>query len=173
MKRWGRRKGRRRVCAAVLALDIALAAALGLAFFLDQSRDAAQREALARDVGAAGVLDAAEREELYAQAAGEALGYVTLRSQISAREGTLYLDLSNDARSGYAVCVEIVLVQSGETIARTDRIEPGYFLQTLDMEAGLAPGSYHCLARCAFYAANGGAYLGSAARQVSLEVEQE
>ena len=169
-----RKAARRRLrgaCAALVLLDMALIVLLAWAVLDDRAAESRRRDALAQRIGADAAASEAEREEIYAQAVGEALDMVGMRSEVRASDGWAQVGLSNNAASAYAVQMTLVLAENGDSLGQTGRIDPGYYLEWFQLERELAPGSYHCLARCAFYAADSGAYLGSAVRQVLLAVE--
>lgn len=161
----------RRACVALVLLDMALIVLLVWAVLDDRAAESRRRDALAQRIGADAAANEAEREEIYAQAVGEALGMIGMLSEVKARDGWAQIDLSNSAASAYAVQMTLVLAENGDSLGQTGMIDPGYYLDWFQLERELAPGSYHCLARCAFYAADSGAYLGSAARQVLLAVD--
>jgi len=67
--------------------------------------------------------------------------------------------------------MELVLMDSRETILRTGVIEPGWHLKTCMLDKKLAPGEYYCIARCLFYTTDDNAYLGTTSRHVLLSVQ--
>lgn len=169
MKRWGR-KTLIRALVLFLLLDILVAAVLVLFVSRDRRARSLERDELAREIGVTADMGEEEQSERFALAVGEASRLVTLRSEPEVTGGEIALYLSNDEASSCAVAVELSLFESGEVLAATELIDPGWRLETLSLDTQLEPGEYPCLARCYFYTVEGNVFLGQTTRQLLLRV---
>lgn len=169
MRRW-KRKTLLAALALFLLLDILVALALGV--FIGRDRRAAQheRDALAHRIGVTENMGEEAQEERFAIAIGDVSRLVTMRSEPVVCDGEICLHLSNSAESSCAVAVELSLFESGEVIAVTDLIGPGWRIEMLSLETELNAGEYPCLARCNFYTVEENVYLGQSTRQLLLRV---
>ena len=154
-----------------LLLDVLAAAALLVFISRDRRSAHAERDALARKVGVTADMGAEEQEERFAIAIGDVSRLVTMRSEPEVTDGEIALGLSNSDKSSCAVSVELSLFESGEVIAATDLIDPGWRLETLSLANKLETGEYPCLARCNFYTVEGNVFLGHSTRQLLLRVD--
>lgn len=152
------------------ALDLALLGFLAVRIHADRTADYVRRDALAQWAGDDERLTEEAREELYARKTGEALAQTYVQGECKAKDGRILLRFSNGEKSECAVLLNLVLLDSGETIAETDLLDPGYHVESLVMRGELPKGSYECLAKLDYYWMANDAYVGSAARQVLLEV---
>lgn len=159
----------KRACIVFLAADIVVACALGaaLALYRRAGSDNSQRDALARQME----MSQSDWEEAYAQLLGDAHRAVSLRSEADVQNGRIGIWLSNEEENGSAVEMELVLLASGDVIAQTDLVDPGWHVETVQLDKQLAPGEYQCLARLHFYTMDGSRYIGATAKQVLLRVE--
>ena len=169
MRRWNRKR-LLTALAVFLLLDILAAAALFA--FIGRDRRAAHpgRDNLAREIGVTADMGAEEQEERFAIAVGDVSRYITMRSEPEVIDGCVALYLSNGEENNCAVAVELSLFESGEALAATDLIDPGWRLETLKLETELETGEYPCLARCNFYTVEGNVFLGQSTRQLLLRV---
>ena len=78
--------------------------------------------------------------------------------------------LSNGEENTCGVCIEVYLLETGEKIAASDTVLPGWRLEKLQLEKELAAGEYHCLVRCLFYTMDENISLGTTTRQMLLTV---
>ena len=153
-----------------LLLDVLAAGALAVFIGRDRRTIHAERDKLAREICVTDDMGAEEQEERFAIAIGDVSRYVTMRSEAEVRNGSAALYLSNDEENNCAVAVELSLFESGEVIAATDLIDPGWRLETLALETELLKGEHPCLARCKFYTVEGNVFLGQSTRQLLLRV---
>jgi len=169
MKRWGR-KTLIRALVLFLLLDILVAAVLVLFVSRDRRARSLERDELAREIGVTADMGEEEQSERFALAVGEASRLVTLRSEpeVTGRSAALYL--SNGEDNLCAVSVELSLFESDELIGQSGLIEPGWRLESLELDRELEPGEYPCLARCYFYTVEGNVFLGQTTRQLLLRV---
>ena len=169
MRRWTR-KTLITALALFLLLDIAAAAALGILIGRDRRAAHRERDELARKIGVTADMGAEEQEERFAIAIGDVSRLVTMRSEPEVSDGEIALYLSNGEENSCAVAVELSLFESGEVVAATALVDPGWRLETLELETKLDAGEYPCLARCNFYTVEGNVFLGHSTRQLRLRV---
>lgn len=162
-----------RICVGFLALDIALALAMGVALGVQRWQGERRQDALAAWLGADRAQSEAERQEIYAQAAGEALAQVSLDNECRAKDGGVRLNFANGSGSAFRVAAELVDLDTGEVIGRVGPVEPNHYVETVELDAALDAGRHFCIARCSFYWMENGAYLGSGAIQLLITVEEE
>lgn len=167
-----RLKRRRRLTtllALFLVLDVFIAGVLLRSIEHDRQASEAVRDAQAQKAGVTEEMTEEERAELLAIALGEAHSLMTLNSEPIVQDGRMALNLVNHKDSPCAVSVQLVRLDTNETLLETDLIEPGWYLEYADVQ--LEPGEYECLARCLFYTMDDKAYLGRTARQLLLRVQ--
>lgn len=164
-------RGLKIAIAAVVMIDVILLGVFALNQFSGNYKARQRRDALAKWIGDAPELTEEQRTELYNQAAGRALSYVTINSEATARDGRINLEISNRRENECAVGIEIVHLDTGEIIAETDLLDPGYCLKSVALRRELPKGRAECLVRMKFYWMNNDAYVGSGARQLLLNVE--
>ena len=162
--------GNKLLIAFFIILDLAIAGFLVYTVNRDDLPASDRRDALAVWIGDTGSLTPEAREELYSRKTGEALALTYVQGECEAKNGRANLRFSNGEKSECAVSLELVELDSGTTLARTDLLDPGYRLEGLDLVRLLSPGDYQCLAKLDFYWMVNDAYVGSAARQVLLTV---
>ena len=154
-----------------LALDIIIAAVLCVSIGRSRSDSAHRRDNLAQQMGLDATLSAEEQDRELTYALGEAARYVSLCSEVTAKDGRVPIFLSHAEESACAVSIELVLFDSGETIAATGLVEPGWRLEELELDRVPDKGQHQCLVRCAFYTMDGNVFLGNTAKQLLLTVD--
>ena len=169
MRRW-KRKTLITALAIFLLLDILAAGVLTVFIGRDQHAEHRSRDELALEIGVTEDMGEEEQEERFAIAVGDVSRYVTMRSEPEVSGGEIALYLSNDEASSCAVAVELSLFESGEVLAATELIDPGWRLETLSLDTQLEAGEYPCLARCNFYTVEGNVFLGRSTWQLLLRV---
>lgn len=169
--RISRRKKLLRLLAIFLVLDVCIASVLMGSIRKDQRESKSVRDAQAVKAGVTQEMTEEEREEMLAIALGKAHSCISLRSEPIAQDGVVELYLANREESPCAVAVQLVRIDTNEILLETDLIEPGWYLETAQMDVQLEPGEYQCLARCLFYTMDDNAYLGRTARQLLLTVQ--
>ena len=166
-----RRKRLLTLLAVFLVLDVFIAGVLIANIHSDKRKSESVRDAQAVKAGVTQEMTEEEREEMLAIALGTAHSCVSLRSEPVAQDGVVELYLANREESPCAVSVQLVRIDTNETLLETDLIEPGWYLETAQMDVQPEPGEYQCLARCLFYTMDDNAYLGRTARQLLLKVQ--
>lgn len=174
------RKAKRRrallivACLLFLIVDVAVFAVFGMSVQKDIEEIQEieeEREAQEEKLGVTQEMTEEEREEYIAQILGQAHRNVTLRSVMQAWDGKADVYLSNKEESPCGVALHLTLMETGEVIAQTDVLDPGWHIISTKLSRELEPGEYRCLAECLFYTTDDMAYLGSTARQVLLTVK--
>ena len=154
-----------------LAADLALTAFLAVKWREEYRANHIARDALAQWVGDTEALSEDERRELYARKTGEALAMTYVQGECKARDGRVYLRFSNQEEAECAVSLKLQVLDSGKTLARTDLLNPGYRVESMETLFALPPGQYECLAILDYYWMKNDAFVGTAARQVLVTAE--
>lgn len=170
-RRLKRRKKLLHLLMIFLLLDAIAAGVLIAAIRSDRKQTEAVRDAQAKKAGVTQEMTEAEREERIDTLLGQAQSFVTMHSEMTAKDGVVAIYLTNEQGSPCAVELELMLMDSREVILRTGVVEPGWYLKDSLMNKKLPPGEYYCLGRCLFYTMDDNAYLGTAARHVLLTVK--
>jgi len=155
----------------LLILEIVLAAALiipAVRARSDARSQAWEMQRIAEIVGDDPSLSEEERTQLYENAIGEALRCVTVRAFAGVNGDSMELYLCNDAQNVFSVSAELVLWDTGETIAATGRIDPGWYLETLHLDRLPEEGEHPCLVRLSFYLQDGVVCAGTGVRQMLI-----
>ncbi|MBR4039478.1 MAG: hypothetical protein IKJ11_05195 [Clostridia bacterium] len=165
-----RRKRLLTLLALFLLLDVFIAGVLVARIRADRLEHAAVRDAQAQKIGVTQEMTEEEREEMLAIALGEAHSLIALNSEPAVSDGRIALNLVNHKSNHCAVAVQLIRIDTNETLLETDLVEPGWYLEYAKLDVQLEPGEYECLARCLFYTMDDNAYLGRTARQLLLKV---
>lgn len=152
-------------------LDVAFAVFLVKEIRADVKKSADRQQELAEWIGDTERLPQEMRQALYAQMAGEALNHTYVQGECAVRDGRLNLRVSNDEESECAFSLTLVSIQTGEVLAKTDLVDPGYRVEGMEYLGSLAPGRHECLAKLEFYWIQNDAYVGGGARQVLVTVK--
>lgn len=158
-------------CAVFLLLDLLLAAVLAGSILGSSAKPERERDAREGSLYGSDMADELPEEFKRAQAAAAAAAKVTIDSEVTLTEGEIPIYLSNADDNDCSVSIEIVLMETGQRIASSGSVEPGWRLERLPAETKLDSGSHMCLVRCAFYTTQGNAFLGTAVKQLLLTVE--
>ena len=162
--------GLRRFCIAFLILDIAAAALLIFLFWGSLRGDGSSRDALAERIVSVENVESGEFDHALAIAAAEAASHVTMHSEVKSDGREIPLYLSNAGENTCSVSIEIVIPGTGELIARSGLVEPGWRLEKLPAEKRLGKGEYPCLVRCSFYTIDGNDFIGTTGKHILLTV---
>lgn len=154
-----------------LLLDIIIAAVLIVSIGQSRHESASRRDVLAQEMGLAEGLSQTERERELTEALGEAARHVSIYSEVTAQDGRVPIYLSNGEENFCAVSIELVLFDSGESIAESGLVEPGWRLEELKLDSVPDTGVHQCLVRCSFYTMDGNVFLGNTAKQLLLTVD--
>jgi len=161
------------LAAILLVVDILALAAIGCMVYAKRQGTVRERAAVERRICVTEEMGAAEVEEKYALAIEEAYGKISLRNPMQIQGGEIGVFLSNGEGNSCAVSMELVLLESGETIVQTGIVEPGWRVEYLTAQKELQAGEYHCLARMTLYDMRSGVEMGRMAQQVLLKVLEE
>jgi len=154
-----------------LALDIVVAAVLCVSIGRSRSETAHRRDNLAQQMGIDTGMSEEEQDRELTLALGEAARKVSIYSEVTASDGRVPIFLSNAEDNSCAVSIELILFDSGETIAASGLVEPGWRLEELELDRVPDKGQHQCLVRCAFYTMDGNVFLGNTAKQLLLTVD--
>ncbi len=161
----------RLLCIIFVALDILIAAVLVVSISHSRQSQLSRRDALAQAVGYSDATDESRQQTLINESLGEAARCVSIYSEVTARDGLIPIGLSNSEENNCAVSIEIMLLDSGEIIASSRPVDPGWRLEELELDSDPGKGEHQCLVRCLFYTMEGDIYLGRTAKQLLLKVE--
>lgn len=154
-----------------LVLDIAVAAVLGYVVWRDGQAQTSQRDVLAQRIGIRPEMSAEQQKEALLSNLADADRHVTMKSEAEAGRDTAAIMLVNAEGSQCSVTVEILRLATGETIAQSGMIDPGWRLEEIGLNTSLPRGEHQCLARLRYYTQDGEAELGVMARQMLLRVK--
>ena len=154
-------------CAVFFAADAAIAGWLGFRLWSDH-QNALKPDELA--VPANHEMTGQELESWRTQTLGEADRMVSLHSEPVVQNGSVRIMLSNREECQYAVSLKLLHLETGNTIAQTALVDPGWRVEELPMTFELETGTHHCLACLSYFHPENGALLGETARQVLLNV---
>ena len=158
-------------CAVLLAGNLLLTVVLAVSMMSHRRALDQQQEALSAQVGITPAMDAERQEEQFAIAVGESSRAVTMHSEITVQGSQIPIWLSNSDENTCAVAVTLELAESGQILAASGPVDPGWHLENLELEQKLEPGIYQCYARCAFYTMEDDLLLGHTVRQILLTVK--
>jgi len=156
-------------CVVFLLLDAAIVVALGVAIRCErQNATRYERDALAQQMQIPPESDEKTFESAMMSELGEAYRCVSMNSEPQSAGGKIRLMLSNAEENAYAVKMQLILFSTGEMIAETGLVDPGWRVEETDLLVSLVPGEHQCFARLYFYTKDGTALLGTMGRQVLL-----
>ena len=78
--------------------------------------------------------------------------------------------ISNDRRSSYGCTVTLYRDATGEMVYQSGLIEPGYYIETIELSGGLKKGYYPCTAVWSFYTEHE-EYAGETAWKIVMIIE--
>ena len=154
--------------------DAVLAVVLAVALMRPapvQDTHSHKRDELASFVGATEEMTEEEQQEKYDQALGKALKRISIHSESEAVDGEIYLYFNNAENSPCTVSMEIIIPETGETIARMGLVDPGWHVDKIPLLVSLEKGTYQCIARCSFYTGKNEVLMGTAAKMMLLTVK--
>lgn len=161
----------RTFCILLVAANLLVAAILAAGILSHRVQQRRQQQDISARLGIHENMDDQQLEERYAIALGEASRQVYLYSEVTVQDDVVPLWISNGEDNSCAVSVTLELAESGKVLAKSRPIDPGWHLEELQLQEELAPGQYHCFARCAFYTMQEDILLGETVRQVLLTVQ--
>ena len=154
-----------------LVLDLAVAAVLGYVIWQGGQAQTSRRDVLAQKIGIRPEMSAEQQQEALLSTLGDADRHVTMKSEAEAAQNMAAVMLVNAGKSQCAVTVEILRLATGETIAQSGLIDPGWRLEEIALNTSLPQGEHQCLARLRYYTQDGEVELGVMARQILLRVK--
>lgn len=162
--------------AAILALAGGISAGIGTAGFLTQRHfkgEAGDRESGRSIWGMAGEIDPHERDRRNALLA-ENMKYVSMEQKVVFEEGAApgYAGIENGQESILGCQVEIIRDATGEALYQSKMIDPGYYIETIQLSTSLKKGYYPCTAVWRFYERETDAPVGSTAGKIVVIVER-
>lgn len=161
----------RLLCILFLVLDLLIATLLFASINESRRSISARPEMLAQQMGLDADLSDEEQQREFTRALGEAARHVSIYSEVTEKDGRIPIFLSNGEENTCAVSIELILFDSGETIAASGLVEPGWRLEELELDTVPDKGEHQCLVRCAFYTMDGNVFLGNTAKQLLLTVD--
>lgn len=104
----------------------------------------------------------------------ESLDYIQYNDTIRFDNKDSYgnIEVSNKKENRYNIRVEIILLETGQTIYTSGLIQPGYYIEKVKLEKPLPTGEYVANIVFSFYETNEKYKLGDIARQVFLIVNE-
>ena len=99
----------------------------------------------------------------------QAMKHVTYHAEPQADANGAQIMLGNNPDSTCAIRVHLVLLSSGETLAQTGLIDPGYYLERITFARPLPAGAHLCLLRFELCSMDG-AVIGTAGRNLLLTI---
>lgn len=162
----------KRLIILIAVVDVLLAGLLAFAILNGRTDDARRRDELAQLINDDGSMTDEQRQDMYAQLAGDALRLVSVKSECTAKDGRADIYFANQAGNTCAAALELKRMDTNAVIAQTDLLDPGYYLESVQFMETLPAGEYECLAIFQFYWMENDIYVGSGARQMLLRVEE-
>lgn len=153
----------RLLCILFLVLDLLLVLLLFVSISRTRRDYSAHRDELEltmADIGSEGL-----------NSLGRVAAHVSMMSEIKLEDGHIAIGLSNAEENNCAVSIEIILLDSGATIATSGLVDPGWRLEKIELDKQPDKGVHECLVRCLFYTMDGDKYIGRTARQMLLTVD--
>ncbi len=158
-------------CIIFVILDLIIAAVLIISISHSRYSHSSRRDALAQAVGYSDSMDEERQQTMINESLGDAARCVSIYGEVTARDGVVPICLSNSEENKCAVSIEIMLLDSGEIIAASGLVDPGWRLEEIELDTDPGKGEHQCLVRCLFYTMEGDIYLGRTAKQLLLRVE--
>lgn len=150
---------------------IAALIALGVALWRDAANEESRRAELANRAGVTEDMDDALALEKYELLAAEAMRHVSFAGEMTAENGRVGLMLENGAENACDITLELIRVDTGETLLSTGLIKPGYYVDYAKADSLPDAGEHACVARLRFF--DNKLPLGEAGRHVLLLVLDE
>ena len=164
--------------AAVLALGGGFFAGVGTAGYFDQAQGGRiQRiEWQAGDVLGTPVEERREDPEerdRRNQLLAENMRYVSMEREVrfASGDGTGYAGIVNGGESQLSCRVELIRDGTGEILYRSELIDPGFYIEEIQLNTKLRKGFYPCTALWGFYEKETDVAIGSTAGKVVVCVE--
>ena len=149
------------------AVNLILAAGLIALYF----GEITERDPLAKLIGPEiRQMTDAQREEARLQLLSEGIRNTYYNPEPELKDGQINLFLSNGDENSYGFSAELTVIETGEAIAQTGVIYPGYRVEQLPCGAEMEKGEYECLLSLLVYAADG-TELGRVGRHLTLSVQ--
>ena len=160
--------------AVVLILIGAFLMGIGIQKFIENSRirnEYGQSELLWKQELAEGT-DVDLVRDLRNQELSENMKYLSIERQIHIKsaENKGSAGISNDRKSSFSCTVSLYRDATGEMIYQSGLIEPGYYIETIQLTGGLKKGYYPCTAVWSFYTEHG-EHAGETAWKIVVIIE--
>lgn len=116
----------------------------------------------------------AERKEEENKALTDAGKQVTLEPVLYFKDSEAKgeLRLANDSQSQFCVKIRIVRDHDGMLLYQSGAIDPGYYIEAVQLEKNLEQGYYPCTILMQYYRADDDQYIGEMARKAAVIIEK-
>lgn len=116
----------------------------------------------------------AVREEEQNQLLLEAVDNVTIQQSVYfANAGAKgEIRIANEPQSPFSITVTLLDDQDGSRLYKSDMIDPGYYIETVNLEKRLEAGAYPCTVLFQFYEPKGDRFAGETAEKIVVIIEK-